>query len=417
MSLFSVVWRKYGLKSNPYFIEPLTIAENNIPMSAFIGRQKEIETLTNMINMGSGRFLIVGDAGVGKTSLANFVRAKAMEGLFFTPQDEIELNYPMNAQQFIIETLSPVYRELKRQNILLSGQIMNALGNFYEFSKLNVEIEISYDKLKELFKLVMKEIAYPRFKGIILHYDNIDNITEKDKIREMIGKIRDLFFTPNVIFFFIGGKFLPQDIGYDRRVRQAFNMPPLEVPELSFEDVKKILDERIKYLNLSNVTLTIPHTDESLKLLFNIHKGNLRDTLNSLSACVMELAKTNNPIQIDETLLRKTLVEKIERDYLSGLTEVEQEILQKMLEYGKSITPTELALLTKKKSQNITSKYLPKLQTKTAIEFAGQEGRKKFFRVSPNINWLRLQIKEKEREDKKIVEAKEFINRKLSDFI
>lgn len=418
MSLFSVVWRKYGLKSNPYFIEPLTVNENNIPISAFIGRQKEIEVLTSMINMGSGRFLVIGDAGVGKTSLVNFVRAKAMEGQFFTPRDEIEINNAMTAQEFIIETLSPVYRELNRQSILLSGQIMGALENLYEFGKLNEKVEMSYDKLRGLFRDVMKEVAHPRFKGIILHYDNLDNIKERDDITKMMGEIRDLFFTQNVIFFFVGGRFLPEDIGYDRRVRQAFNMPPLEVPELSFDDVKKILDERIKHLTLyDNVPPTMPHTEESLKLLFAIHKGNLRDILNSLSSCIMEIARTNSPVQVDEVLLRRTLLKKIERDCLLSLTHVEKEILQTMLGYGKPITPTELALLTKKRLQNITSKYLPRLQKKTAVEFIGQEGRKKFFRVSPEINWLRLQTKNKEREAKKTLEAKDFVDKKLSEFM
>ena len=49
----------------------------------------------------------------------------------------------------------------------------------------------------------------------------------------------------------------------------------------------------------------------TLKILFELHNGNLRDTLKSLSACVMELSKSNNPVVIDEILMQKLLQELI----------------------------------------------------------------------------------------------------------
>ncbi|MEK6889452.1 MAG: AAA family ATPase [Nanoarchaeota archaeon] len=423
MSLFNITWRKYGLRDNPYFLHPLAIQEN-MPFSSFIGRKDEIERLIGMINMGVGRFLIVGDAGVGKTTLLNYVRSKASEGRFFTPQEEIELNCSMSGQQFIIETLSTVYREINRQNIILSQNSMTSLENLNSLSKLsggNIDEDVfekmSYERLKTLFKSVMSEIAHPRFKGIILHYDNLDNIKNRDEIKYLMGQIRDLFLIPNVIFFFVGGKFLPEDIGYERRVRQTFHMPPLEVPELSFEDAKKILEERINFLRLNEeINPQKPHTDEALKILFNLHSGNLRDTLNSLYACVMELGKSNIPIQLDEVIMRRILTEKVEKEFLSGLTQVERELLQIMLDYKRPITPTELSKLSKKANTNVTSKYLPKLKEKSAIEFIGKDGRNTYYKVAPEIMWLKLKKDDnKYIEEKKDKEIKE-IESKLSDF-
>jgi len=85
MSLFNLSWRKYNLKENPYFQEPLAISDGKIPMSAFIGRKKEILNIKKMIEIGEGRFLIIGDSGVGKTTFVNYVRANAPNKKFFTP--------------------------------------------------------------------------------------------------------------------------------------------------------------------------------------------------------------------------------------------------------------------------------------------------------------------------------------------
>ncbi len=401
MSLFNVVWRKYNLKSNPYFLEPLTLENSTIPILGFVGRKKEIETIKSMISMGEGRFFIIGDAGVGKTSLLNYVRYKALEGQFFTPLDEIEMNYIMNAQQFIIETLLTVYRGLKSQEISLSEETEKTLEDLQEsVSSYNLADDeelagkLSYNKLKDLFKKVIKEIVHPRFKGIILHYDNLDSIKERDEIKTMMGQIRDLLLTPNIIFFFVGNKSLPEEVGYESRVRQIFQMTPLEVEPLTLDDVKKVLEERISLLRINEETKPeTPHTEEGLKLLFKLHEGNLRDTLSSLFTCVMELAKSNNPIKIKEKLLRKVLYEKVERDYLNGLTKVEKSILQVIMDYGKPITPTELSEITKKAPQNLSSKYLPKLQEKHTLQFVGKEGKKVYYKVTPEVKWWKLKAK------------------------
>jgi len=54
MSLFNLSWRKYNLNDNPYFQQPLIISDGKIPMSAFIGRKKEIGEITKMIELGEG---------------------------------------------------------------------------------------------------------------------------------------------------------------------------------------------------------------------------------------------------------------------------------------------------------------------------------------------------------------------------
>lgn len=429
MSELNLIWRKYGLKDNPYFIAPLTVSGEKVPIEIFTGRSEEINKLIKLISSGNERFFVVGNAGVGKTSLVNYVRSKAQEGRFFSPSNEIELNYAMSGQEFLVSTLNNIYQEVKIRNIQLSDEIQNDLERIHSLTKIMGKetdelTSLNFERLKELFKTLVKEIVHPRYKGIILHYDNLDNIKDVENIPKMFGEIRDILLTDNVTFIFVGNSFLPQDIGYNQRVRQIFYYPPINIFELDLKEIKEILEKRIKYLALSPNSLPdIPHTEEALKTLFNLYNGNIRHILRSLSTCVQDLADTNNPVEINNSLLKSILVEKAKKDYLDGLTKVEKDILIKMLEHGKAITPTEISKITKKKLTNVSAVYLPKLRVKTAVEITGKEGRNVYYEVRPEVKWLLLEEKKEtiktELKKKEYIEskAKTFIEKKLIDFL
>jgi Cdc6-like AAA superfamily ATPase len=376
-----------------------------------------------IISSGSERIFVVGDSGVGKTSFVNFVRTKAREGKFFSPCNEIEINKVMSGQEFLISTLINIYQEVKEKSLLLSEDMIKDLGQIHSLTRIvgketNELSIINFERLKELFKKVVKEIVHPRYKGMILHYDNLDNIEDIENIPKMFGEIRDILLIDDVTFIFVGNSFLPEDIGYNQRVRQIFHYPPIEISELDLKDIKEILEKRIKYLaSNSESPPDIPHTEEALKILFDLYKGNIRHILKSLSACVYDLADTNNPIEITNSLLINILVDKVKKDYIDGLTEVEKSILVKMLEFGKPITPTEISKITKKKLTNISALYLPKLRRKTAIEIIGKEGRNIYYEVRPEIRWLLLEkMKEKEPKTETKTQIKNFIEKKLTEF-
>lgn len=420
MSLFNIVWRKYNLKDNPYFQEPLTISDGKIPISSFVGRKKEIEEIVNMINLGEGRFLITGDAGVGKTTLLNYVRAKARQGKFFSPELEIELNKFMSKQEFILVTLEAILKEIRREKLSISQELMTTLedvcdiNSIHDFESEEALVRLNYEKLKDLFKKTIKEIKDPRYKGVILHYDNLDNIKNPEDIETMFGELRDLFLTPNVSFFFVGNRFLPVDIGYNPRIRQIFNMSPVVIKELTFKETDEILNKRVKFLKKENELDAIcPHSKETLKVLFNLHSGNLRETLKSLSACVMGMANFNQAIVINAKLMKQILLKKIE-DKLSGLTKVDKDILRVILNADKSLTPTEISKLSGKKVQNISSKYLPKLVRSCVIDIEGREGKNIFYLVCPEVRWWNLEsVSISEKEADKDLEKKQKL---LEDF-
>ena len=80
------IWELYGLKTNPFFSDPLLIFGGDIDLKVgFVGREEETRRLKNIIyGNSSSRILISGDVGVGKTTFVNYVRAMASQDKFFT---------------------------------------------------------------------------------------------------------------------------------------------------------------------------------------------------------------------------------------------------------------------------------------------------------------------------------------------
>ena len=89
-----------------------------------------------------------------------------------------------------------------------------------------------------------------------------------------------------------------------------------------------------------------------------------------------------------------------------------------MLDKGY-LTPSELAKISGKSVQNISSKYIPKLVLINAIRYKNSEGRNKYYEVTPEIKWWKLQRSEKQKTDSKIktqTKVKKIIDGSLKDF-
>lgn len=88
---FVSIWEVYGLKTDPFSTNPILVKGGLISVKSFMGRETEINRLEKIFrSSGGSRSIVFGMQGVGKTTLVNVARIRALEKGFFTPYQEIK---------------------------------------------------------------------------------------------------------------------------------------------------------------------------------------------------------------------------------------------------------------------------------------------------------------------------------------
>ena len=337
---FEPIFPKYGLKSNPYFIEALLVEGGTIPIETLVGREKEKQELHRLISLGGGqRIMVVGEAGVGKTSLVNYIRAKAKKASYFSPNNEIGIMDNWKVNDVIINTLQAVYLELKNQDIKITDpKLLLALEDLFELSRIVQDMDVDTEalmtintqSLMEIFRKIVNELTNRGYRAIIIHYNNLDNIDDKEYLIRLLNNLRDFFNNTHSIFIFIGDETLPSVINVKSRLRQIFTTP-IKVPILDYEEVKNVIDIRLNELRLSEANTVIrPHSEDSLKLLYDLYQGNIRDILNSLSSSVNE----KNVVTLSAVMTKQVLKEKATSLFIEKMSPTELKVLLYVLENG-----------------------------------------------------------------------------------
>jgi len=398
---FEPIFPKYGLKSNPYFIEALLVEGGTIPIETLVGREKEKQELHRLISLGGGqRIMVVGEAGVGKTSLVNYIRAKAKKASYFSPNNEIGIMDNWKVNDVIINTLQAVYLELKNQDIKITDpKLLLALEDLFELSRIVQDMDVDTEalmiintqSLMEIFRKIVNELTNRGYRAIIIHYNNLDNIDDKEYLIRLLNNLRDFFNNTHSIFIFIGDETLPSVINVKSRLRQIFTTP-IKVPILDYEEVKNVIDIRLNELRLSEANTVIrPHSEDSLKLLYDLYQGNIRDILNSLSSSVNE----KNVVTLSAVMTKQVLKEKATSLFIEKMSPTELKVLLYVLEKG-SVNNKEIAENLKKLPQNISS-YIYKLRDELkAIKVDKVEGTKIYYKPTTEAIWLKFKITEQE---------------------
>ena len=300
----------------------------------------------------------------------------------------------------IINTLQAVYLELKNQDIKITDpKLLLALEDLFELSRIVQDMDVDTEalmiintqSLMEIFRKIVNELTNRGYRAIIIHYNNLDNIDDKEYLIRLLNNLRDFFNNTHSIFIFIGDETLPSVINVKSRLRQIFTTP-IKVPILDYEEVKNVIDIRLNELRLSEANTVIrPHSEDSLKLLYDLYQGNIRDILNSLSSSVNE----KNVVTLSAVMTKQVLKEKATSLFIEKMSPTELKVLLYVLEKG-SVNNKEIAENLKKLPQNISS-YIYKLRDELkAIKVDKVEGTKIYYKPTTEAIWLKLKITEQE---------------------
>jgi Cdc6-like AAA superfamily ATPase len=416
-------WEVYGLRYDPFYTGPLLVFGGEISKETFIGRFEEIKNLRKSFLSGSSRTLVSGEPGIGKTTFVNIARAGMQQKNFFTTIREIAVQPEWNANDFILNTLFAIFNTIKRRDLssFLSPELYQELENlvtlvsFNNFSG-NINIlgtgigggntktlnnpQLTTSYLQDIFERVIKNLKDSEYKGVIIHYNNLENF-ESVKLALFFNKIRDFILTEHVHFVFVGDLTVPPVLNSIPRVRSIFNDSALTLPKLSLEEVKKILKKRIETLSIDGLNFVFPYDDETIRILYDLYDGNIRNILNSLSTAIREVSE-ERAIVLNKSLVCKILSEVAERRWLNSLATWEKEIMFCVLE-NDEITNSKLAEKLDKKRQNI-SKVISKLISLSAVFIKRIDGTQKFLSVHPSVKWFLLSDKLKEEEQGKLLD-------------
>jgi len=404
------LWELYGLKGNPFSTTPLLVKGGLLPIDCFYGRENELDRLKRIFSSeGGSRVLVSGDVGVGKTSFVNYARSISMNKGHFTHFKEIGVQEDWGAESFVMNTLYAVYSTLRLldRGDMISKESYGRLQNLVEPTGMKtgphgtnvagfgvdtgrdavVDRRTTFMSLMDFFGQIVQEIKGKTGKDIILHYNNLERLSEKG-LRKLFEDLRDFFQTDGVHFVFVGNLTVQSIFQSMPRVSSIISDTPILLTEFSLKDIEEILRIRIECLRIPTLNLVTPFRSEVIRTLFELYGGNIRNVLNSLSTAVVEVT-TEKPVTLNKNLLTHTLRSIVEKRYLANLPPRAKDILLEAVKHNET-TNRSMSKNLKIARSNVSS-YVRDLQNAGCLFLRRKDGKDKFWSVEPKIKWMLLQ--------------------------
>lgn len=417
----AINWEEFGLKKNPYDVNPLVEGGEVNVMNAFIGRDQERSFLEDILSSEERACVaICGNVGVGKTTIANYEKYlwkyTKKNKLLFSFRRELEASETLlTKQNFILEIIGSIMREIElldpqliKSNMLLqkmnhliditqtfgmSGNISTGIpgifdigANFSEkqtmppFHITTVMIEKSFQQL--LTFLRTNTINGRTYQGLVVHVNNFDVVMEHNRKETLkfFAEIRDFLQTPYVYFIFLGpNNFFRDIISKESRVKSIFIQQPLFLEPLTKKELVIALNRRLELLQSNTVQKIIkPFGDEVIFEFYDLFSGDIRMIMTALRDALMAFSlKLPKTLTIDEAmvLLGTERMNRIE----SKLTEEQLRVLKIILEIAQPVTQAEVSAQLQKAQTNMSSYYFSKLSNLGIIEVKREEGKHKYW--------------------------------------
>lgn len=412
------LWNLYGLKGNPFSPDPLPAFGGELTVESFYGRDSEIKKVLGIItNNSQSRILVNGNIGIGKTTFVNYVRALSFNKKYFTTISEVGIQHSWSAEDFMLVTLSAVFTSITRikgvkekfdKKFLEKMEVYFGINRGYTSGvsggaatfSLGVDTGASFGVpkfnsfvLKELLIEVVENLKNAGYKGLIIHYNNLELLNENEdkNILTLFNGIRDFLQIPGVHFIFVGDMTVPDILQKVPRVDDIFYGPPIHMEPFSLEEIRSILDKRVESLRISKeITVERPYTDETIAILYELFSGNVRAIFKSLTTALTALANDNKPVKLFPRNMAITLRKIATERYVSKLNQTEIKVLQQIL-IKKETTNKLISESLKLKPQNV-SNCISNLRHYNCIRLSRSEGRARYYVPSPEIRWLLFNI-------------------------
>lgn len=423
-------WQQFGLKKDPYDTQPLVEGGDIKLEDAFVGREKERQFLNDLFESEERICLaILGNVGVGKTSLANFhkfIWKYSKPKLLFSFRREIEACEDLlEKKNFLIEIIASILREIRLlQPELFKEKLLDQLNQMIDFSQASAisggiqafgfgveagrekvvtqPMQLSTTVLEQyLIDLVQfiknTEIRGNKYAGLIIHVNNFDvvlsNPAHKKKTIQFFNEIRDILQISDIYFFFLGPRnFFKDIISSQQRVKSIFFQTPLQLNPLSKTEIVQALYERMKLLKSDDVSTFIkPIEDEVVFRLYDLYEGDVRSITAAIRNILSQQAdKLTQPLTVNEAMLLLGQERWYRIENAIQLTEQQKSILRFLIDKGE-VAQNDIVELLGKTQSNVSGYYFKPLKENGIIEEKSRKGKTVYWGLTSDyvpLKWL-----------------------------
>jgi len=247
---------------------------------------------------------------------------------------------------------------------------------------------LNANSLKLLMQDILDDFNKAGFKGIIIHYNNLELMQDKNEgnLQKILNGVRDFLQVRGAHFLFVGEKKVFELFQQIKRFEDIFQVPILLTP-FEISDIKQIIEKRMRILSVDGLKPISPFDFESLEILFDLYSGNLRGILRSLDCAITQVVKSR-PVRIDSDILKQSLYSFAVSRFMENLAENDLKVLTAILD-KKEVTNKVLSEHLKILPQNISAS-LTKLRQAGAIRLSRSEGRSRYYVPSQEALWILL---------------------------
>ncbi len=391
------LWGLYNLRSSPFFQATLRADSQAMPLSLFVGRQRERQLLLTTIGSSpSSRQAVAGRPGVGKTTLVQTVKADAQGGGYWSSDEIIPINAEGASEHLLGQLLSGVYDAVLANCPTAAGpeveaaqQLVRSIrlrGGGFTVSAFGFGAGGSQSEsvatppgallldgprvLRDLLRYAIDQGA----SGIVLHLNNLENLSEADASRaaDLLRGIRDQALLHDGLHLIV--------VQTHTQIRSVFSNP-LVLEPLALGDVEQLLVNRYEALQLDPARpWRSPVVGAVVERLYELFRGDLRGLLKALEDGITGLLGLTSsgadvaPVGLGDLMLTLRQRNQAELQQQLGDTAWERMLAWAQVDSASIQTQAELVELWQVKQPSV-SQTLQHLIEAGAVEALPRRGR------------------------------------------